>query len=74
MNPLRIYGSNVKLVGDGCKDLHAIKQECPTHGVSYTTAWEPTPDELAKINSGEPILLTVFGTVPPVWVGVRNAT
>lgn len=73
MNPLRIQGANLRLVGDGCKDLHVIKQECPTHGVSYTSAWEPTPDELAKIMAGEPILLTVFGGVPPVWVGVRGA-
>lgn len=31
------------------------------------TAWFPTPDELAAINAGAPIILTVIGTGhPPV--------
>lgn len=74
MNPLRIYGANIKLVGDGCLDLHAIKEDCPTFGQSYTTAWEPSTAEMAAIQSGKPILLKVYGSVfPPVWIGVRDA-
>lgn len=37
------------------------------------TAWEPTPDELARINAGAPILLHVLGTAhPPVRLDVGN--
>jgi len=35
------------------------------------TVWEPTPDEIAAIVAGAPIMLTVLGTAhPPVMVGV----
>lgn len=76
MNPLRIQGSNLKLVGEGCKDLHVIKADCPHHGTSYTSAWEPSRAELDAMLRGEPVLLTVYsnGGFPPVWVGVRDAT
>ncbi|ACS41623.1 hypothetical protein [Methylorubrum extorquens] len=31
------------------------------------TAWEPTPDELARLNAGAPILLHILGEAhPPV--------
>lgn len=37
------------------------------------TAWEPTPDELVRINAGAPILLHVLGTAhPPVRLEVGN--
>lgn len=36
-------------------------------------AWFPTPDELAAINAGAPIHLTILGTVPPpVMMGVGD--
>lgn len=78
MNPLRIQGANLKLLGNreqGVLDLHVIKSECETHGTSYTSAWEPTRAELDALLSGEPVLLTVYsnGGFPPVWVGVRGA-
>ncbi len=39
--------------------------------LTLTTAWEPTPDELAAIAAGAPIYLTIVGTThPPVAVGV----
>jgi hypothetical protein len=35
------------------------------------TAWEPTPAEIARIVSGQPILLTVLGSAhPPVLIEV----
>jgi hypothetical protein len=35
------------------------------------TVWMPTPDELAALNAGAPIMLTVVGTGhPPVMIGV----
>lgn len=39
-----------------------------------TTAWFPTPDELAAINAGAPIHLRIVGTAhPPVMMGVGDA-
>lgn len=38
---------------------------------SMLTAWEPTPDELALLNAGAPVLLRVLGTGhPPVMLTV----
>lgn len=35
------------------------------------SAWLPTPDELALLNAGHAVLLTVFGSLhPPVAIGV----
>jgi hypothetical protein len=37
------------------------------------TAWEPTPAEIARINSGAPVLLRVLGTAhPPVMIEVGD--
>ena len=30
------------------------------------SAWEPTPDELAALNAGSPVILRVAGGQPPV--------
>lgn len=41
---------------------------------SMVTAWEPTPDELALLNAGAPVLLRVLGTGhPPVMLTVGEA-
>lgn len=38
---------------------------------SMVTAWEPTPDELARLNAGHPVLLRVLGDQhPPVMITV----
>ncbi|MCS0501565.1 hypothetical protein [Ancylobacter mangrovi] len=38
---------------------------------SMVTAWEPTPDEITRINAGAPVLLRVLGvTHPPVMIEV----
>ena len=38
------------------------------------TSWEPTPDELARLNAGAPVLLKISGTAhPPVAVDVGEA-
>ena len=37
------------------------------------TAWEPTPDELARLNAGAPVILRILGTVhPPVMIDVAT--
>ncbi|HTN63079.1 MAG TPA: hypothetical protein VL147_16275 [Devosia sp.] len=33
---------------------------------TYSTAWEPTPAELALLNAGGSVVLTVPGLHPPV--------
>ncbi|QIB32666.1 hypothetical protein [Ancylobacter pratisalsi] len=41
---------------------------------SMVTAWEPTPDEIARINAGAPVLLRVLGTQhPSVMIEVGDA-
>lgn len=51
--------------------------DCPVNGRGtprMVTAWLPTPDEIAAINAGAPIHLTVLGSVhPPVMLGVGVA-
>lgn len=38
---------------------------------SMVTAWEPTPDELTKLEQGAPVLLRVLGSAhPPVIITV----
>lgn len=40
---------------------------------AMVTAWQPTPDELARLNAGASVHLRVLGTVhPPVMVEVGN--
>jgi len=46
---------------------------CSVNGptAAMETAWEPTPDELAKLNAGAPVILRVLGTQhPPVYLDV----
>jgi hypothetical protein len=48
--------------------------DCPVNGPntpSMVTAWEPTPDELAKLNAGAPVHLRILGSAhPPVMLSV----
>lgn len=39
----------------------ATKQSTP----SMTTAWEPTPDELARLNNGAKVEIMILGNMPP---------
>lgn len=38
------------------------------------THWEPTPDELARLNAGAPVRLICLGAQPPVKVEVGQAS
>jgi hypothetical protein len=40
-------------------------------GNVWESAWEPTPDELAMLNAGGSVLLSVVGGQPPVMLGVQ---
>lgn len=54
--------------------LRDVKVNCTVGGPStpaMETAWLPTPDEIARIASGAPIILRVLGEAhPPVMVEV----
>lgn len=54
--------------------LRDIRIECSVNGdatPAMETAWEPTPDELARLNAGAPIILRILGSAhPPVNVYV----
>jgi len=52
---------------DTVLDLHVIIAD----GCSISR-WEPTPDELAKLNAGGSVELWVIGRQPPVFIGVAD--
>ena len=58
---------------DGDCGALAILDWQPTEGQNaMTSAWFPTPDEVRQINAGQPVYLTVWGTMhPPVMLGVK---
>lgn len=49
---------------------------CPVNGDAtpvMVSAWEPTPEELERLNAGAPVHLRVLGTAhPPVIVDVAD--
>ena len=50
-----------------------IRDEPTTAGHGMTSAWQPTPEELARLAAGASIHLTVLGTVhPPVSMSVGS--
>ena len=66
-----IEGANFLLKGDGdtVADLRVIR----TEDGRFISAWVPTPDELVRLNAGEPVYLSVWGNGhPPVSVGVKG--
>lgn len=57
--PLRDEAMNCTVNGEGTPAM--------------VTAWQPTPEELARLNAGASVHLRVLGTVhPPVMVGVGD--
>lgn len=49
-----------------CGVLHVRKRANAT----CESAWYPSPEELARLNAGEPVILTVWGGQPPVSLNV----
>lgn len=69
-NATRVLGQRQGYLGLWLRDEPV---NCSVNGEtpSMMTAWEPTPDEIAKIVAGAPIYLRVLGTVhPPVMLSV----
>jgi hypothetical protein len=81
MNSIKIKDSNKVFAKpanwdndrDGtCIDLHVRER---SEGMQYVleSAWVPTPAELAALNSGKPLILTIFGRqMPPVMLSVEG--
>jgi hypothetical protein len=70
MLPLRPAGAQVKFVApEGCEQqvgaLHAARE---THdGIGFLVSkWEPTPEELARLLAGAPVVLGISAPQHPV--------
>lgn len=58
---------------DECGTL-PVRMATSTLGPMWTSAWTPTPDELARLNAGASVLLTVHSAGhPPVSLAVGDA-
>lgn len=74
MSPIRFAEANIvmkrpaNMTEEECADVHAYRADG-----QVITAWRPTPEELVKMNLGEPVWLYVIGsTMPPVLVTMEN--
>lgn len=68
MTPQNFPESNTVMLApkgmENCVDIHAFRD-----GQQVITAWRPSPEELVKINMGEPIWLMLVGpTMQPALV------
>lgn len=69
------FGKPEGMTDEQCATLHVRAQRQEDESVTLTSAWFPTPAELAALNAGEPVYLSVFGGGhPPVFVGVKGVT
>ncbi len=76
MNPQRFPQANTVMLApksmENCSDVHACRTQCDGAEVTVT-AWRPSPEELVKINLGEPIFLLIWMPgMPPVLVTADN--
>jgi len=77
MTPTDFQGSNVTLHPPegmaNCDRIRAHIQENPGGGYIYITMWQPTPEELARLNEGMPVQLCMLANqFPPVALGVAQ--
>ena len=78
MDHLKIEGANRRFGGPGYFTIRDRQSEAvnPETGERYTTmstAWLPTPEELAALNLGAPLILEIGCTVhPPVLLSVGD--
>ena len=69
-----IEGSNFTFLGNG-EDVADLRVVRDVDAGTITSAWLPTPAEVAAIQRGEPVYLTIFGDGhPPVYVGVKGVS
>jgi hypothetical protein len=72
MNPIRFGNCNIVMKAPAdmpnCTDVHACRTTSGDRPVTVT-AWRPSPEELVKINLGEPVWLVIYmDGMPPVSV------
>ena len=77
MNPQRFAQCNIVMKApegmENCHDLHAAKIQYADGLPAVITAWRPTPEELVRINLGEPIWLSLIGeTMQPAHIGLDS--
>ena len=73
-NATRVIGKSQGYLGlplrDEIRDTTADGEQTPC----MVTAWEPTPDELARLNAGASVHLVIVGTQhPPVLLEVGES-
>lgn len=69
----RIIGKSQGFLGLPLRDELIDCPVCGPDTPSMVTAWEPTPEELAKLNAGAPVLLRILGSGhPPVMLTVGD--
>ena len=76
MTPQRFAQCNIVMKApagmDNCCDVHACSTTWNGQPV-VITAWRPSPEELVKINLGEPVFLSLWGqTMQPALVTADN--
>lgn len=63
----RVIGKSQGYLGLPLRDVLVNDTVNGSSTPAMETAWEPTPDELARLNAGAPVILQVLGTGhPPV--------
>lgn len=70
----RVLGQSQGYLGLPLRDVQVNDSVSGPGSPAMQTAWEPTPDELARLNAGAKVILTVMGTAhPPVMIDVGPA-
>lgn len=69
MRPIKPANSNYVYTApkgmDDCADLHVHVYDDGDVRI-ITSAWHPTPEELALLNAGQPVQLHIYGNIHPV--------
>lgn len=74
MLPLRITNAT-RILAETQEEYYAlaILDEVVDGTPQMTSVWEPTPSELAHLNAGGAVRLTILGTVhPPVMISTQG--
>jgi hypothetical protein len=67
----RVIGKSQGYNGLAVRDVLMDEKVNGSNTPAMLTAWEPTPDELARLNQGAPIILSLLGAAhPPVLLAV----
>lgn len=61
----RVCGKAQGYLGLPVKDETVIDKATGEKTNRMLTAWTPTPDELARLNAGANVILSILGTSPP---------